>query len=239
MNINTFQNSRDANAAAADLLAGWLMDGSTRNFMPAAGNTPLEVYRLVAGKGLDLSHLNVFVLDEYVGVPKTEPRNCVNLLRGAVQKAWRIPAEQFHAISSEGSEALPTVLEHEQKIELAGGLDVVVLGLGQNGHLGFNEPGSAKDSGARIVPLEKISVEANRKWFEGKYAPDRGVTVGLKSILEAKRVLIMAYGEHKADAVHAMGKGRVGPHCPASFLQEHGAVHVYLDERAASKLEKS
>ena len=225
--------------AAADQLAGWVTEKGTQNFMPAAGNTPLEVYRLVAGKGLDLAHLNVFVLDEYVGVPKTEPRNCVNLLRRAVQLAWGIPDEQFHAISSEEAEALPTVLEHEKRIERAGGLDVVVLGLGQNGHLGFNEPGSARDSGARIVPLQKISVEANRNWFDGRYAPDRGVTVGLRTILAAKRVLIMAFGEHKAEAVHAMVKGRVGPQCPASFLQEHGSVQVYLDKRAAAKLEES
>ena len=237
MNIRIFKNAAGANQVAAELLAGCLKEKSIRNFMPAAGNTPLELYRLVGEKRLDLSHLNVFILDEYVGVPKTEPRNCTNLLRRGVQQAWGIPDEKFHAISSEENDALATVLKHEEKIERAGGLDVVVLGLGQNGHLGFNEPGSALDSTARVLPLEKISVDANRKWFEGKYAPDKGVTVGLKTILRAKRVLIMAYGPHKREAVRAMVNGPRGPHCPASFLQGHSAVHLFLDESAATGLE--
>ena len=236
MNINIFQNAQEANLAAAELLSTWLAEKSTRNFMPAAGNTPLELYRLVAEKRLELSHLNIFILDEYVGVPNNEPRNCTNLLRRGVQQAWRIPEKQFHSISSEENDALATVLEHEAKIDRAGGLDAVVLGLGQNGHLGFNEPGSAIDSTARVLPLEEISVEANRKWFEGKYAPNKGVTIGLKTILAAKRILIMAYGPHKTDAVRAMVKGPRGPQCPASFLQEHSEVYAFLDESAAAGL---
>src|SRR5688572_26645869 len=104
---------------AAELLAGWLR--SAKNFMPAAGNTPLELYQLVAEKRLAGGHLNVFILDEYVGVPKTEPRNCANLLRRSVQQAWGIPEAQFHTISSETNDALESVLAHERKIEAAGG----------------------------------------------------------------------------------------------------------------------
>lgn len=235
MNLKIYKSAVEANGAAAEVLAGWL--ARAKNFMPAAGNTPLELYRLIAEKQLDLRHLNVFILDEYVGVPKAEPRNCANLLKRSVQEAWRIPQNQFYTVSSEASEALASVLEHEKKIEAAGRLDVVVLGLGQNGHLGFNEPGSTEDSGARVLELEKISVEANRKWFEGKYAPDKGVTVGLKTILAAKRILIMAYGPQKKAAVRAMVKGPRGTECPASFLQGLPEVEVFLDESAAAGLD--
>lgn len=234
MNISIYKSVEEANGAAAELLAGWLVDA--RNVMPAAGGTPLELYRRIGEKGLDLRRLNGFVLDEYVGVPKGEERNCVNLIRRSVQEAWGIPKEQFHKISSLREEALETVLEHERRIEAAGGLDVVVLGLGQNGHLGFNEPGSAEDSGARIVELAPISVEANRKWFEGRYAPDEGVTIGLKTILAARRILLVAYGSHKAEAVRAMVRGRRGVECPASFLQGHAEASVFLDELAAAQL---
>lgn len=234
MNISIYKTVDEANGAAAELLAGWLVEAG--NVMPAAGGTPLELYRRIGEKGLDLRRLNIFVLDEYVGVPKVEERNCVNLIRRSVQEAWGIPKEQFYEISSEREEALDSLLTHERRIEAAGGLDVVVLGLGQNGHLGFNEPRSAEDSGARIVQLEPISVEANRKWFEGRYAPDQGATIGLKTILAAKRILIMAYGSHKAEAVPAMVQGPCGPECPASFLQGHAETYVILDELAASKL---
>jgi glucosamine-6-phosphate deaminase len=233
LKISIHENAREANAAAADLLAGWLTDGATRNVMPAAGNTPLELYRLIAEKHLHLRHLAVFTLDEYVGIPLDEPRSCSNLLRERVGHAWGIPPEKFNCISSLEADALGSVQAHERKIEEAGGLDVLILGLGQNGHLGFNEPGSSDDSRARVVDLEPISVEANRQWFEGRYAPNRGVTVGLRTILAARRILVLAYGSRKAQAVQAMVNGPRATACPASFLQGHPNARLFVDESAA------
>jgi len=233
MNIQICSSPAEANDAAADCLASWLTSPVTRNVMVAAGNTPLELYRRIAARRLNLSHLNVFALDEYVGVPLEEPRNCANLLRKSVAEAWGIPPGQFFTVSSLEAEALESVREHERRIAKLGRLDVIVLGLGQNGHLGFNEPGSAEDSVARVLDLEPISIEANRKWFEGDYAPAKGATVGLKTILAARHVLIMAYGSHKRSAVKAMAEGARGAHCPASFLQRHSDVRVFLDEAAA------
>jgi len=226
----------DANAAAADCLAGWLTSANTRNVMVAAGNTPIELYHRIAERRLMLSHLNVFALDEYVGVPLDEPRNCANLMRRCVQQAWTIPPAQFHTVSSLEKDALASVQEHERKITEAGGLDVIILGLGQNGHLGFNEPGSAEDSAGRLLDLETTSIEANRKWFGGDYAPAKGVTVGLRTILAARHVLILAYGSHKAAAVKAMVTGPRSEKCPASFLQRHQDARAFLDEAATARL---
>jgi glucosamine-6-phosphate deaminase len=225
-----------ANSAATDCLAAWLTAPTTRNVMVAGGNTPMELYRRIGERGLKLSHLSVFALDEYVGVPLDEPRNCASLLRRCVQQAWGIPPAQFHTVSSQEADALASVQKHERKITQAGGLDVIILGLGQNGHLGFNEPGSAEDSSGRLLDLEKVSIEANRKWFGGDYAPAKGVTVGMKTILMARHVLIMAYGSHKTAVVKAMVEGPRGPHCPASLLQGHPDTRVFLDEAAAANL---
>ena len=225
-----------ANVAATDCLAGWLTAPTTRNVMVAAGNTPIELYRRIGERGLKLSHLNVFALDEYVGVPLDEPRNCANLMRRCVQQAWGIPPAQFHTVSSLEADALASVQEHERRIAKAGGLDVIILGLGQNGHLGFNEPGSAEDSSGCLLDLETISIEANRKWFGGDYAPAKGVTVGLKTILAARHVLVMAYGSHKTAAVKTMVEGPRGPQCPASLLQGHPETRVFLDDAAAANL---
>jgi glucosamine-6-phosphate deaminase len=126
--------------------------------------------------------------------------------------------------------------KHERRIAKCGGLDVIVLGLGQNGHLGFNEPGSAEDSEGRLVQLNPVSVEANSKWFDGDYSPSIGVTVGLKTILRTRHVLIMAYGSNKIAAVKAMMAGRRTAQCPASFLQGHPDARVFLDAAAASTL---
>jgi glucosamine-6-phosphate deaminase len=201
--------------------------------MVAGGNTPLDLYRAIAERQPRLPHLTVYALDEYVGVPPGDPRSCANLLRRTVAEAWRIPADRYFAVSSVESEALASVSRHEQRIAAAGGLDALVLGLGQNGHLGFNEPGSAADSVGRVLDLDTLSIEANRKWFGGDYAPAKGVTVGLSTVLAARHILLLAFGRHKVDALRAMVSGPVDSRCPASFLQNHPDVHVFVDTAAA------
>jgi glucosamine-6-phosphate deaminase len=248
MNLSIHASAEAANRAAADLLWKRLVSPETRNVMVAAGNTPLELYQLIGkrmkkanppeGGTSNIGRLNVFMLDEYVGVPLEEPRNCANLLRRSVVEAWGIPSAQYYKVSSIESDALESVRSHERRIEQAGGLDVIILGLGQNGHLGFNEPGSAEDSGARMLDLQPISIEANRKWFGGDYAPAKGVTVGLKTILASRHVIVLAYGPHKTAAVAAMVEGTRGAQCPASFLQGHPNTDFFLDETAAAALRK-
>jgi glucosamine-6-phosphate deaminase len=230
------RDAREAIQNAADLLIGWIRDEKVLRLMVAGGNTPLPLYAEVARRGAPVSGLHIEVLDEYVGVPRTDPRTCTNLLRLTVAAAWRVPPERFSGLSSEEPGAETTVIAHERRIEAAGGLDAIVLGLGKNGHLGFNEPGSAEDSRARLLDLDAISIEANRVWFGGEHAPRRGATVGLRTILGSRRVLLLAFGAAKADAVRAMVEGPRTSACPASFLQGHPEAHVFLDEAAGAKL---
>jgi glucosamine-6-phosphate deaminase len=236
MNLSIHRTASEANEAAADRLADWLTRPGTRVAMVAAGKTPLDLYRRIAEKQLLLSHLLIFALDEYVGVPRAHPGTCGNLLRRAVAEGWGVPANQFFAVSPDEGEALASVIQHERRLAEAGGLDVLVLGLGQNGHIGFNEPGSSPESMGRIVDLEPVSVEANRRWFNGEHAPRRGVTVGLKTLLGAGRIMILAYGTHKSAAVRGMVHGPPRVECPASLLREHAELWVFLDHAAATGL---
>jgi glucosamine-6-phosphate deaminase len=236
MNVRIHETEKGASAAAADLLAEWLVAPGVRNVLVAAGNSPLTLYGLVARRGLALSHLSVFALDEYVGVPLDEPRNCAGVLRKHVAEAWGVAADHYFTVSSSPADAPASVRRHEQLIADSGGLDIAVLGVGQNGHLGFNEPGSAPDSPARVIELEPVSVEANRKWFGDDYAPAAGATLGLRTILAARRILVLAFGPHKARAVSAMVDGPVGPQCPASLLRDHPATWVFSDTAAGAML---
>ncbi|MCC6233310.1 MAG: glucosamine-6-phosphate deaminase [Verrucomicrobiales bacterium] len=236
MHLRIHESPEAASQAAATQLTTWLTHPQTKQVMVAGGNTPLDLYARVAAAHLALRHLHIFMLDEYVGVPPEHPRNCANLLYHSVVEAWRIPSSHYHRIRPEPEAALPSALEHQRKIEAGGGLDVLILGLGQNGHLGFNEPGSRADSTARLVPLEHVSIEANRRWFEGQYAPDAGITVGLKTLLAARHILVLAFGPHKARAVAAMVEQAPSDACPASFLQRHPDAWIHLDGAAAEGL---
>jgi glucosamine-6-phosphate deaminase len=227
-----------ATLAATECLVSWLEDPTARSLMVACGNTPIDLYRRVAARKLSLGHLHVFALDEYVGVPPDEPRTVGNFLRDHLADPWGIPPERFFTVSSLEAEARTSIEEHERRVLGSGALDVIVLGLGQNGHIGFNEPGSARDSWGRVVELEAISIEANRRWFGGDYAPTKGATVGMGTVLAARRILVLAYGAHKAAAVKGMLEGPVTASCPASFFQLHPQVRVFLDEAAAAHLER-
>jgi glucosamine-6-phosphate deaminase len=238
MKLSVHHEADGANAVAADQLASDLADPSTRNVIVAGGRTPLDLYRRIAGRNLRFHRLSIFALDEYVGVPLDEPRRCANLLHRTVAEPWNVPPSRFFTISSLEAEALASVQEHERRIAEAGGVDSAVLGLGRNGHLGFNEPGSSADSPARVVDLEQETVEANRDWFAGDYAPSRGATLGLASILSARHITVAAYGRHKASAVKRMVEGPISERCPASFLRCHPATTLFLDEAAAATLEQ-
>ena len=200
MHVTVYPSADRASRAAADVLVGWLADA--RTLVVAGGNSPRELYRLVADRRPAVDHLNVFTLDEYLGVPVEHPGTCANLLRREVADAWGVPAERFHWLSSRSEDAAAGIAEHERKLAALGGIDAVVLGLGKNGHLGFNEPGSAPDSPGRVLDLTPTSIAANAEWFGGEYAPDQGVTLGLGTLLAARRVLLVAFGPAKADAVH-------------------------------------
>lgn len=238
MHVLTFRTPEAAQHAAADLLAGTLTAPETCNVVLAGGNTPLPVYALVAARRLPLGHLRLFVLDEYVGVPADDPRTCSNLLRRTAAEAWGVPPAQFFALNPDPARAAEAVRAHEQILAAAGGADLAVLGLGTNGHLGFNEPGTPADAPARVVELEPESVEANRRWFGGEHAPARGATLGLKTLLAARRVLVLAHGPAKAAAVRAMVCGPRDVRCPAAWLQTHPDAWLFTDAAAASGLSR-
>lgn len=231
-----FPDPKSATLAAADYLVSLL--GRARTVMVAGGNTPLELYAEIERRRVFLPEIELFILDEYVGVPPEDPRTCSNLLGRTVQRAWRVNASRFYTISSLEPEAERSVMRHEKHVEEVGGLDVIVLGLGPNGHLGFNEPGSSPASRARVLDLTPESIEANRKWFGGEYAPSKGATVGLRTILLARHVVLLAFGEAKANAARAMVNGPMDGTCPAAYLQSHANARVFLDEGAARKIKK-
>ncbi|MGH2632241.1 MAG: glucosamine-6-phosphate deaminase [Tepidiformaceae bacterium] len=202
------------------------------------GNTPLSVYAALhemaeARPGLLATIRRAFAIDEYV-CPRDHPASN----RAFFARHWSTipgapPVEQFDPEAAAlDAEAVRMVAE----LAGAGGLDIAVVGVGTNGHLAFNEPGSAVDSTARLVQLAPESRVASARTF-GPDAPRQGLTLGLSELLGARRVLLLANGPAKATIVARALRGPVTSDCPASFLQQHQGLTVVLDEAAAGRLD--
>jgi len=176
-------------------------------------------------------------LDEWVGVPSTEKGSCRYFFDEHLFGPLNIPEGRISFFNGMSSDLEAERRNAETVIGKHGGLDIVVLGIGANGHLGFNEPGSDVSLKTQVITLEDSTLSSGTSYFNGPRAmPTQGITLGLATLLEAKNVYLIANGKHKAVIMEKMVKGPVGNAIPASLLQQHGACSVYLDRDASGNL---
>ena len=225
----------------ADLVAALVRNKPDAVLGLAAGATPeglyAEMVNLHAG-GLDFSRVTVFDLDEYHGLPPGHPAAFARSLRAHLIDHLNLSPLRVHLLEDRLSEPLsPLCAEYERLIRQAGGIDLQLLGLGRNGHIAFNEPGSDFASRTRPVDLSETTRAANRAAFaSGEAVPTTAVTMGIGTILEARRILLLATGLDKAEAVAASIQAPPTPQIPASALQGHPDTLFLLDRMAASRL---
>jgi glucosamine-6-phosphate deaminase len=205
------------------------------------GSTPLGMYAELVREhrqGLDLSRVRTFNMDEYIGLADNDPQSYHTYMFREFFAHVNVPAEYIHIPSGNPQAGLDAACEdYEQAIRSAGGIDLQISGIGVNGHIGFNEPGSDFASRTRAVDLAPSTLSGMRRYFPNPdRMPSRAVTIGVGTILEARRVLLLASGVRKADAVVRAVEGPVSAAIPASALQLHSDVTWILDEDAASKL---
>jgi glucosamine-6-phosphate deaminase len=241
MEIIIERNPEVASVAAAKWIVGQLAKQPALVLGLATGRTPLLLYRelirLHREEGVDFSRTTTFNLDEYLGLPPDHPASYHRFMRENLFSGLNIPPERNHIPDGLAANVSAACAQYEQAIAAAGGIDIQILGLGSNGHLGFNEPTSSLASRTRDKRLDERTIGDNREFFRpGEPMPRNVITMGIANILEARRCLLLAYGERKADAVAAMVEGPVTSMVPASALQFHPAVKVFLDEAAAAKL---
>lgn len=206
----------------------------------ATGSSPVCVYdawgRQAAESGLDQSRVRGFALDEYVGLDPAHPQSYHSVIRrDAVARTGLDP--ELVCVPEGHGDTDAAAARYERAIREAGGVDVQILGIGRNGHLGFNEPGSPAHSRTRVVPLAAETIADNARFFgDAAHVPDESITQGLGTIFEARELVVVAIGEAKAEAVAAAIEGPETEQLPASLLRNHGNVHWFLDEAAASHL---
>jgi len=234
-----------ARRAAEAVLAGLPREGAREPVLGlATGSSPLGLYqelgRAVAEGRVDFSRTHGFALDEYVGLPPGHPEGYREVLLREVCAVVGLPPERLSVPDGSGDD-VPTLMAaaraYEERIRELGGVDVQVLGIGANGHLGFNEPGSALASRTRVKRLSDRTRRDNARFFQGlDDVPTHCVTQGLGTILDARRLVLVATGDTKADAVAAALEGPLTASVPASVLQWHRDTVVCLDEAAAAAL---
>jgi glucosamine-6-phosphate deaminase len=245
--IAVFQSSADASKAVAADIAGLIRDRQAAGrgvvLGLATGSTPLALYaelvRLHRQEALSFANVVTFNLDEYFPIQPTHPRSYRHFMQAHLFDHVDIPAAQTHVPN--GSLPLSEVdahcAEYERMIQAAGGIDFQILGIGRTGHIGFNEPGSARRSRTRRVTLDPLTRRDASGDFGGEEnTPRYAVTMGVRTILEARRIILMAWGQHKAEVVRTAVEGPVTPQVTASFLQEHDQVRFVVDRAAAGAL---
>lgn len=206
----------------------------------ATGSTPEALYAELAKRserGLNLSELRVTCLDEYLGLPSGHAQNYRHYIEEKIVKPWGVDFAATVLPDVDGPDPEVAAAKFEAEIAALGGVDLQILGLGTNGHIGFNEPGSPVDSRTRVVELTQSTREANARFFgSADQVPTHAITQGVGTILEARQLLLLAFGEAKTAAVEAMVSGPVASEVPASALQRHPALEVFLDTIAAGRV---
>lgn len=237
MEIFVVPNAEGIGAVAAGILAAVVRSRPDAVLGVATGGSPLPVYEALAGHRLDMSGVRGFALDEYVGLPAGHPQSYAEVVRREVTE--RLHLDPANVFVPDGGAANPgeAAQDYDRAIARAGGIDVQILGIGHNGHLAFNEPGSALDSRTRVEALTERTRQANSRYFNSPGdVPDSCITQGLGTILEARQLLLVVHGTDKADILCEALTGPVTPDCPASVLQLHPHVTVVADEAAAARL---
>lgn len=209
----------------------------------ATGSTPLGVYKELVRRhreeGLDFSRAVSFNLDEYVGLGETDPRSYHRFMHDNLFSLTNFAKENVHIPDGMASDLQAACERYEGAIREAGGIDLQLVGIGRDGHVGFNEPGSSLGSRTRIKTLTEETVADNARFFGSeREVPRYAITMGVGTILEAKVILMVANGKAKADAVRSAIEGPVTAEITASALQLHPNVVVVLDEGAASGLKR-
>jgi len=209
----------------------------------ATGSSPLAVYdelvrRYEAGQ-VSFAHARAFMLDEYVGLAADHPQRYRNVIKTEFTGRVDIPAAAVQGPDGLGEDVPQACADYEQAITAAGGVDLQILGIGTDGHIAFNEPGSSLASRTRIKTLTRQTRADNARFFDGDLGqvPTHCLTQGLGTIMDAKHLVLVATGAHKAEAVHHLVEGSVSAMWPATIMQHHPHATVLVDGPAASRLQ--
>jgi glucosamine-6-phosphate deaminase len=238
MEIIVKKTGEEVDATAAALVAAVVRDQPEQLLVFPTGNTPLGLYKrlveIVFHKELCFAAAHIIELDEYMGIADDDPRNLYQWLKQALLDHIDIPEHHCHRFHA-ASEDIDAQCRHmDEIIQDHGGIDLLVLGLGPNGHLGFNEPGSPFDAPTRVINLTPASLQSSANyWGDINQVPKQGLTLGMKALSQAKKTILLVKGENKAGILKETMQGEITPEIPATLLRTMQNVTVIVDREAA------
>ncbi len=244
MEIIIQPNPAAASLVAARVIARLVREKPRAVLGLATGNTPLLLYqelvRMHREEALDFSKVTTFNLDEYVGLPPSHPASYHHFMREHLFRHLNIPVDRIHIPNGMAHDIPKFCAQYEEMISAAGGIDMQVLGIGTDGHIGFNEPSSSLASRTRIKTLTPQTRRDNAETFGGEHnVPKHVITMGVGTIMDTRGVMLLAFGEKKAPIVARAAEGPMTAMVPASILQIHQTAKFLLDEPAARDLAKA
>lgn len=239
MNVLIYDSEEQIGIAAGNYMCGQVLQKPNSVLGLATGSTPLKPYGQMIDlykKGVvDFSKVTTFNLDEYVNLDVNDKNSYHSFMHENLFDHINIPADHINFLNGNAEDPEKECRDYEEKIKKAGGIDIQLLGIGSNGHIAFNEPADCFQRWSHVVTLKESTVKDNSRFFKSiDEVPTQALTMGIGSIMQAKKILIIAIGENKAKAIKQLIDGNVTPMCPASVLQFHTDVTLMLDKAAAS-----
>jgi glucosamine-6-phosphate deaminase len=225
----------DLGKIAADIVLDFIRSHYESVLALPTGRTATAMYRNLVdacSKQQCFDHATIFNLDEYVGVAHDSPYSFTHFIKTNLVDHVRIDRSRVHAPNGMAQNLEAECEKYERAIRIAGGIDLTILGLGTNGHIGFNEPGSPAHSRTHVVDLADSTRAANAEYFGGGEVPKRAITMGIETILDSDRILLLASGSKKKDAIRRLRSENPNPAFPASFLKNHKDVTIITDREA-------
>lgn len=240
MKILKVKNEIEAGKLGSEIILELVTNNAKPVLGLATGSTPISTYKQIIertnNEKIDWSNVITFNLDEYKGLKATDEQSYDYFMRKNLFDHINIKKENTN-IPSGAIQTNEEAHKYDDLIASKGGIDLQLLGLGVNGHVGFNEPPCDFNSLTSIVNLVESTIESNKRFFAKKEdVPTQAISMGMKSIMSAKKILLIALGEAKADAIAQLVNGKVSENWPCTLLQNHKDVTIIIDEAAASKL---
>lgn len=240
MKVQILKDYNEMSRAAAETIIKQVNNKPDSLICLAGGSTPIGTLKLLveaaqAGE-VDFHRADFVGLDEWVGLDKTEAGSCFETLSTHFFSPLQIDQSQIHFFNAKRSDLTAEITRIDQFIFSRDSIDIMLLGLGLNAHLGFNEPGVSFDNDSHVIDLDQVTATVGQKYFTEQKTLTQGITLGIRHIMNAKTVILIANGTHKAEAVYNMVKGDVTNQVPASILQRHANCYVFLDQTAAKKI---